>query len=83
MSQRIDGCVEDILLQQGAIAGDVFADDFGNEWVVQDDRNGLRLQIKDKPDAWLPFWTAMTIKLPGLHRVIEEDLESQKTATLQ
>ncbi len=80
MNQRLSGCVEDILLANHAQAGDLFADDFGNEWVVQDDRNGLRLQIQGKPDAWIPFWTAMTIKLPGLHRLppAEDDDESTR-----
>ena len=65
----LEGCVEQVLQNDKAEAGDRYADDFGNDWEVHDDRDGLRMQIHDEPDAWIPFWTAMHIKLPGLHRV--------------
>ena len=65
----LEGSVEQVLLNDKAEADDRYADDFGNDWEVHDDRDGLRLQIHNEADAWIPFWTAMHIKLPGLHRV--------------
>lgn len=66
---RIEGNAEQVLMDSKACAGDHYLDDWGNEWIVHDDRDGLRLQKEDNPDAWIPYWTMMTIKLPGLHRV--------------
>ena len=67
--KRLEGCVEQVLNETNAAPGDVYRDDFGNSWLVHDDRDGLRLEIKGQPDAWIPFWTAMSIRLPGLHRM--------------
>lgn len=69
MGFKLDGNVEQVLMETRAQPGDHYEDDYGNDWVVHNDRDGLRLQINDNPDAWIPYWTAMTIKLPGLHRV--------------
>lgn len=69
MIKPIAGNIEQVLEATQAEAGDHYADDFGNIWLVHEDRDGLRLQIKDNPDAWIPYWTASTIKLPGLHRM--------------
>ncbi|MEE8057250.1 MAG: hypothetical protein V3T17_05370 [Pseudomonadales bacterium] len=63
------GSVEQILIETAASSGEQYGDDYGNIWQVHEDRDGLRLQIKDNPDAWIPYWTANTIKLPGLHRI--------------
>ncbi len=69
MIKKLDGSVEEVLLNSNAQAGDHFTDDYGNDWIVHDDRDGLRLEINGHSDAWIPFWTAMTIQLPGLHRL--------------
>ena len=65
----LEGCVEQILLKDEAAPGDHYTDDFDNDWAVHEDRDGLRLQFHDESDVWIPHWTAMHIKLPGLHRV--------------
>ena len=65
----LEGCIEQILLNDNAKAGDHYIDDYGNDWEVHDDRNGLRLQFREEQDVWIPMWTAMHIKLPGLHCV--------------
>ncbi len=69
MTFKLEGNVEQILIETRAVAGDHYTDDYGNDWVVHDDRDGLRLQIDGRPDAWIPYWTMLTIKLPGLHKV--------------
>ncbi len=69
MPNKLEGNIEQILTETKAKAGDHYGDDFGNDWIVHDDRDGLRLEIDGKPDAWIPYWTAMSIKLPGLHRL--------------
>jgi hypothetical protein len=65
----LEGSVEQILLNDEAEPGDHYRDDYGNDWKVVDDRDGLRLQFEDEPDVWIPYWTAMHIKLPGLQRI--------------
>jgi uncharacterized membrane protein len=65
----LEGCVEQVLLNDDAVAGDHYADDYGNDWVVHDDRDGLQLQFHNEVDVWIPIWTAMHIKLPGLRRI--------------
>jgi hypothetical protein len=70
MSGILEGNIEQVLMETHAKSGDRYKDDFGNLWTVHEDRDGLRLQIKDNPDAWIPYWTANTIKLPGLQRVL-------------
>ena len=69
ISPTLSDSVEKVLFQTSAQAGDHYSDDFGNDWLVQEDRDGLRLQINDRPDAWIPYWTAQTIRLPGLHKM--------------
>jgi len=69
MSQHVEGSVEQVLIETEAQAGDHYRDDFGNDWVVHDDRDGLRLASAHRPDAWIPYWTAMIIRLPGLQRM--------------
>ncbi|NHN40024.1 hypothetical protein G8764_22280 [Pseudomaricurvus alcaniphilus] len=68
MTFKLDGNIEEVLIKTKATAGDHYRDDYGNDWVVHDDRDGLRLQKADNPDAWIPYWTALTIKLPGLQK---------------
>lgn len=68
MSKVLEGNVEQVLLETNAKSGDFYKDDFGNMWIVREDRDGLRLHLKDDPDAWIPYWTANTIRLPGLQR---------------
>lgn len=65
----LEGSVEQILLIDEAKVGDHYTDDYGNDWEVHEDRDGLRLQFHDERDVWIPHWTAMHIKLPGLQRV--------------
>lgn len=72
MARLIEGNVEQVLIESDAKAGDQFGDDFGNVWLVHEDRDGLRLEIKDCADAWIPYWTATKIRLPGLHLLSEE-----------
>ena len=69
MTFMIEGNIEQVLLETNAKSGDEYTDDYGNCWQVHEDRDGLRLHIKGYPDAWIPYWTATTIKLPGLHRI--------------
>ena len=69
MATLLPGNVEQVLLETVAKPGDQYGDDYGNIWQVHEDRDCLRLQIKDNPDAWLPYWTANFIRLPGLHRI--------------
>lgn len=69
MDFELEGNVEQILLADGAKQGDHYTDDFGNRWVVHNDRDGLRLEIDGLPDAWLPYFTTLRIRLPGLKRV--------------
>ncbi len=69
MAFKLEGNVEQVLLDTHAELGDRYSDDYGNRWIVHNDRDGMRLEIEGNPDAWIPYWTAMTIKLPGLHRV--------------
>lgn len=69
MEFKLEDCVEQVLVTSNAEPGDRYSDDFGNYWVVHDDRDGLRLEIEGQPDAWIPYFTAMKIKLPGLHRL--------------
>jgi len=68
MSQLLNN-IEQVLTETQAQHGDHYRDDFGNIWIVQDDRDGLRLELDGQPDAWIPYWTAMNIQLPGLQRV--------------
>ena len=65
----LQGSVEQVLLNDDAQPGDHYRDDYGNDWEVHDDRDGLRLQFHDIPEVWIPYWTAMYIKLPGLQRI--------------
>jgi hypothetical protein len=65
----LEGSVEQILLIDEAKVGDHYTDDYGNDWEVHEDRDGLRLQFHNERDVWIPHWTAMHIKLPGLQRV--------------
>ena len=69
MAFKLDGNIEEVLIETKASAGDHYMDDYGNDWVVHEDRDGLRLQKADNPDAWIPYWTAVIIKLPGLRKV--------------
>ncbi|MCZ6828718.1 MAG: hypothetical protein O7F73_03890 [Gammaproteobacteria bacterium] len=68
MSKLLQGCIEQVLLQDDAMPGDQYTDDSGNTWTVHEDREGLRLEFHEEPNVWIPYWTAMHIKLPGLHR---------------
>lgn len=70
MRHSIEGNIEQVLMDTNAKAGDHYGDDFGNDWVVHDDREGLRLEMSGNADVWIPYWTAMVIQLPGLHRVL-------------
>jgi hypothetical protein len=65
----LEGCVDQILLNDKAEPGDHYSDDYGNDWEVHEDRDGLRLQFHEETDVWIPHWTTMHIKLPGLHRI--------------
>ncbi len=65
----LEGSVEQVLLNDEAQAGDHYRDDYGNNWEVHDDRDGLRLQFHETPEVWIPYWTAMYIRLPGLQRI--------------
>lgn len=69
MNKPLEGCIEQVLIETVAKPGDTYGDDFGNCWEVHEDRDGLRLQIAGNPDAWIPYWTANAIRLPGLHRL--------------
>ena len=69
MNFKLEGNVEQVLLASEAQQGDRYSDDYGNNWVVHDDRDGLRLEIDGHPDAWIPYFTAMRIRLPGLQRI--------------
>jgi hypothetical protein len=69
MDFKLEDCVEQVLVATNAEPGDRYSDDFGNHWVVHDDRDGLRLEIEGHPDAWIPYFTAMKIRLPGLQRL--------------
>ncbi len=51
----LEGSVEQILLNNGVEAGDHYRDDYGNDWEVREDRDGLRLQFHDEPDVWIPY----------------------------
>ncbi len=64
----LDGCIEHILITDEAKPGDHYTDDWGNDWVVHEDRDGVRLEFKDEPNVWIPYRTAMHIKLPGFQR---------------
>jgi hypothetical protein len=63
----LEGCIEQVLIADGAQPGDHYADAWGNDWVVHEDREGLRLQVHDDPSVWIPYQTAIHIKLPALH----------------
>jgi len=65
----LEGSIDQVLIIDEAKVGDHYVDDYGNNWEVHEDRDGLRLQFHDERDVWIPHWTAMHIKLPGLQRV--------------
>jgi hypothetical protein len=69
MGNILEGCIEQVLDADGAKPGDIYSDDFGNSWVVHEDRDGYRLEHTKNSSAWIPYWTASVIKLPGFHRV--------------
>lgn len=77
MTNKLEGCIEQVLEQQNAQPGEMFQDDFGNRWVVHDDRDGFRLENDQNDSAWIPYWTASIIKLPGFRRVEEKIREEQ------
>ena len=67
--QAAPNSVERVLIESHAEAGDHFADDLGNHWIVKEDRNGLHIHIQGVPEAWIPYWTCHAVALPGLHKV--------------
>jgi len=69
MDKILEGCIEQILTQDEAEPGYVYGDEFGNQWVVHEDRDGLRLEHHTNSSAWIPYWTASLIKLPGFRRI--------------
>ena len=68
VTNTLQNSVEQILEQSSARPGDQYMDDFGNCWVVHDDRDGLRLEHRDNDSAWIPYWTASVIRLPGFRK---------------
>jgi hypothetical protein len=69
MGNILEGCIEQVLNQDEAKQGDVYSDDFGNNWLVHEDRDGLRLEHYENKSAQIPYWTASLIKLPGFRRI--------------
>ena len=63
--EAMNESIEFVLEQDHAEVGDRYIDDFGNVWLVDDDREGFRIHIEGQPDAWVPYWTARNIGLPG------------------
>lgn len=72
----LEGCIEQVLATDEAQAGDHYTDDWGNDWTVHEDRDGLRLEFHDEPNVWIPYRTAMHIKLPGLRRTSKVETTS-------
>lgn len=64
----LEGCIEQVLIADEAQPGDHYSDAWGSDWVVHQDREGLRLEFHDDPSVWIPYQTAIHIKLSGLHR---------------
>ncbi len=63
-----DNSIAHILNRDHAKAGDHYTDDLGNDWLVHEDRDGLRLEFPDDPNVWVPYRTSTHISLPGLRR---------------
>ncbi len=67
---RVNGSITQVLEEQKAQDEEVFIDDYEHKWIAERNRDGYSLNgiSEDNQNAWISYWTAFVVVLPGLKR---------------